>query len=47
MIEKALSAIGGRATHYEALIDAARAAYGDFLVGSGKADRVDKILKKL
>lgn len=47
MIEKALGAISGRVTHYEALIDAARAAYGDFLVGSGKADRIDKILKKL
>ena len=47
MIEKALSAISGRVTHYEALIDSARAAYGDFLVGSGKADRIDKILQKL
>jgi hypothetical protein len=46
-IEKALGAISGRVTHYEALIDAARAAYGDFLVGSGKADRIDRILQKL
>jgi hypothetical protein len=47
MIEKTLNAIGGRAIHYEALISAARAAYGDFLVESAKADRIDKILQKL
>ena len=47
MIEKTLDAINGRVTHYEALIDSARAAYGEFLVESGKADKIDKILQKL
>jgi hypothetical protein len=47
MIGKTLNAINGRVTHYEALIDGARAAYGDFLEESAKADKIDKILQKL
>jgi hypothetical protein len=47
MIAATLNAIGGRVTHYEALIEGARAAYGDFLVESAKADKIDKILQKL
>ncbi len=47
MIEKTLNAINGRVKHYEALIDGARAAYGDFLSESAKADKIDKILGKL
>lgn len=47
IIEKTLSAINGRVTHYEALISAAQTAYGDFLEGSAAADRIDKILQKL
>ena len=47
MIQKTLNAINGRVTHYEALIEGARAAYGDFLLESAKADKIDKILQKL
>jgi hypothetical protein len=47
MIAGTLNAISGRVTHYEALIDGARAAYGDFLVESAKADKIDRILQKL
>lgn len=47
MIEKTLNAINGRVVHYEALIDGARAAYGDFLSESAKADKIDRILQKL
>jgi hypothetical protein len=47
VIEETLNAISGRVTHYEALIEGARASYGDFLKESAKADRIDKILQKL
>ena len=47
MIAKTLDAINGRLTHYEELIENARASYGDFLVQSSKADRIDKILQNL
>lgn len=47
MIDATLKAISGRVTHYEALIEGARAAYGDFLVQSAKADKIDRILQKL
>jgi len=47
MIEKTLNAINARVIHYEALIEGARAAYGDFLVQSAKADKIDRILQKL
>jgi hypothetical protein len=47
MIEKTLNAINGRVVHYEALIEGARAAYGDFLAESAKADKIDQILRKL
>jgi hypothetical protein len=33
--------------HYETLISNARSAYDEFLKGSAKADRLDKILKGL
>jgi hypothetical protein len=46
-IEKLLSAINGRVTQYEALINGAREAYGEFLVQSAKADKIDRILQKL
>jgi hypothetical protein len=46
-VEKALGAINARAIHYETLISGARASYDEFLKGSAKADRMDKILKKL
>ncbi|MGA8029485.1 MAG: ATP-binding protein [Bryobacteraceae bacterium] len=47
MIEKTLNAIGGRVIHYEALIQGASEAYGDFLRQSAKADKIDRILQKL
>ena len=47
MIKDALNSFNGRVIHYEALISKALAAYSDFLKGSAKADRIDKILQKL
>ncbi len=47
MIKDALNSFNGRVIHYEALISKAQAAYSDFLKGSAKADRIDKILQKL
>ena len=46
-VEKVLSAINARVVQYETLIAGARAAYAEFLAGSAKADKLDKILKKL
>jgi Histidine kinase-, DNA gyrase B-, and HSP90-like ATPase len=46
-IDNALKAYNCRVIHYETLISKAQAAYSDFLAGSAKADRIDKILKKL
>lgn len=45
--EKALDAYNARVVHYETLISAARAQYGEFLERSAKADRLDEILKKV
>jgi hypothetical protein len=47
MVKDALRSFNGRVIHYEALISNAQAAYSDFLAGSAKADRIDRILKKL
>jgi hypothetical protein len=47
MIRNALHSFNGRVMNYEALISKAQAAYSDFLAGSAKADRIDKILLKL
>lgn len=47
MIEKTLGAINGRVVQYEELIAAARAQYDEYLKSSAKADKLDKILKKL
>lgn len=47
MIKDALNSFNGRVMHYESLISRAQAAYSDFLRDSAKADRIDKILKKL
>lgn len=46
-VKEVLSAINARVIQYETLIAGARAAYGEFLKGSAKADKLDKILKKL
>lgn len=47
MVKNALSSFNGRVMNYETLINNAQAAYSDFLKGSAKADRIDKILRKL
>ncbi len=47
MVKDALKSFNGRVINYEALINNAQAAYSDFLTGSAKADRIDKILQKL
>jgi hypothetical protein len=47
IIVKTLNAINARVIHYEELIESARQAYGDFLVQSGKADKIDGILQKV
>jgi len=47
MIKAALQSFNGRVIHYEELISRAQGAYSDFLKSSAKADRIDKILKKL
>jgi hypothetical protein len=47
MIKEALKSFNGRVIHYEALIHTAQAAYQEFLQGSAKADRIDRILQKL
>ncbi len=47
MVKDALKSFNGRVIHYEALISKAQTAYSDFLEGSAKADRIDKILQKL
>jgi hypothetical protein len=46
-VEKALEAYNARVVHYETLISGARAQYAEYLKQSAKADRLDKILKKL
>jgi hypothetical protein len=46
-VRTALGSINARAIHYETLISGARAAYDEFLKGSAKADRMDKILKRV
>jgi hypothetical protein len=46
-VSKALGSINARVVHYETLISNARSAYDEFLKGSAKADRLDKILKGL
>lgn len=46
-VSKALGSINARVVHYETLISNARAAYDEFLKGSAKADRLDKILRSL
>jgi hypothetical protein len=46
-VKNVLAGINARVVHYEALIEAARDAYDQYLKGSAKADRLDKILKKL
>lgn len=46
-IEKALGAYNGRVMHYETLISGACASYDEFLQGSAKTDRLDKIIRKL
>jgi hypothetical protein len=47
MVKDALRSFNGRVINYESLINNARSAYSDFLQGSAKADRVDKLLQKL
>ncbi|MGE4226395.1 MAG: ATP-binding protein [Vicinamibacterales bacterium] len=46
-VAKALGAINARVVHYETLIGNARAAYDEFLKGSAKADKLDKLLRAL
>jgi hypothetical protein len=46
-IREALLSFNGRVINYEDLIHKAQAAYKDFLDGSAKADRIDRLLKGL
>jgi hypothetical protein len=46
-VKELLTPINARVVQYETLIAGARAAYDEFLKGSAKADKLDKILKKL
>jgi hypothetical protein len=46
-VRRALGSINARVMHYETLISGARTAYDEFLKGSAKVDKMDRILRKL